>query len=317
MDTAQQQQNPIVSYEQPVSPQLPSQQEDRSIHVSKKYLLSIGIILFFIGIGSLLFLKNKANKTPPIAQFNDVLLATVGDHKIYKSEVIQAAGEQYAPNAITTPIIKKFYDIVIERTILDTEAKRLQIVITDTDVTQAINKPSINSASSKTTVKYQLLKTAIIQKNVTSADAYLIGYWLPPLNYRQIPLFDQQRQIGKQALNEGKTMLSTGEKPLSVAKKLYDKYPVLQQILAINGVFINKLKDATVGEKPLTITKGHTDIDTAIFSLRKGDISIVESPNGAGASLVQIVSVNSGTFKDYNDWLANKEKTEVRVITSL
>jgi uncharacterized protein YhfF len=72
-----------------------------------------------------------------------------------------------------------------------------------------------------------------------------------------------------------------------------------------------------VGEKPLTITKGHTDIDTAIFSLRKGDISIVESPNGAGASLVQIVSVNSGTFKDYNDWLANKEKTEVRVITSL
>lgn len=317
METLQPDQSPIINYDQPAQQPPPSNPGGRSLRVSKKVLITIAVIVCLLILGGIFFLSNNSSKPNSTAQTQDILLATVGDQKIYKSAVITAAGEQYAPNAITNDVLKKFYDILIERTILDQEAKRLHITFTDTDARQAVGSTSAATASVITTAKYTLIKNAITQKNVTSVEAYLIGYWIPPLNYQQIPLFAQQRQIGKQALEEGKSLLSQGEKPLTVAQTLYTKYPILQQILALNGLFVNKIKDPTVVEKPLTITKGHTDIDSAIFSLKKGTISIVDAPNGAGASLVQVVSVNSGDFKNYDEWLANKKKTEVKVISSL
>lgn len=316
MDTQQPEQNSVISYEQPAPQPLP-QPPGRSFSVSKKLIVIIGIALLLIFVVAAFLLLSKKGHPVTTAQFQDTLLATVGDQKIHKSDVITAAGEQYTPSAITSDVLKKYLDIVIERTILDQEAKKLGITITDAEIQKSIVNNKTKSPGLISIAKYQLIKNALIQKQVKSVQAYLIGYWIPPYNYQQVPLFAQERTVGKQALEEGKTLLQNGMPPLTVAQTLFEKYPLLDPIWSINGYFVNKLKDTSLVQSPRTLTVGETDIDASIFALKKGDIAIVDGPNGAGASLVQIVSLNSGDFTTYESWLAEKKKTLVTTENAL
>ncbi len=313
----QPEQNPIVSYEQQPNPQPLPPESGRSFHVSKKFLILGALIILILFLAGFFLLKNIQPSTSTTAQFENTLLVTVGDQKIYKSDVIKAAGEEYAPSAITTDIQKKYLAILIERTILDQETKKLGITVTETEIAQAISNSSTKNTGLKAIIKYQLLKKQLIQKQITSIQAYLIGYWIPPLNYQQVPLFAQQRTIGKTALQEGKILLQNGNTPLNVVKNLYQKYPLLEKIWSINGYFVNKLTDDSLAQTPRTLTLGQTDIDKSLFALKTGDITILDGPNGAGASLVQVVAVNTGEFTTYENWLENRKKALVTIETAL
>src|SRR5258708_495062 len=179
---------------------------------SKKNLyIAIAAVIFVCLAGLAYYSKNINNQLsnkPP-----DVLLASVGDHKIYLNEVKKETFNDYGRDATDKKSLQQGLDTLIEHSILDNQALKLNLSVSDTEVQQKIAESASPSAimktdSYKTTLRYRILKDKIISQILKTRTAYTIDFWIPPLNYPD-PLtpaektkYDTMRQIGKTALAE-------------------------------------------------------------------------------------------------------------------
>lgn len=299
---------------------------------SKKIIIiaAVGVLLILIGILLLIPSQNlpfvqKPTPTPK----PDVLLATVGDKQIYKSAVELAAREQYAQSAITLDVLKTFFPIVIERAILDYEAEKQKIIVTNQEIKNKVKElnPSQTQTPSQlkslsTTARYLLLKNKIITTQIKSVEAYTIGFWIPPFSYPQKPEFTTQRLEGATALNEIDSRLKKGEEPLVIARSIDTKYPVLHEILAINGYLLKSLTDEKKAKTPRVYiydkkNVGQPFFDT-VFSLKTpGEIKKVEGKDGSGGSVIKLVSINKGESFSYEDWIKKQTTDLVKIYKQL
>ena len=272
----------------PVS-EIPAEQKKTAFRPSFAILIPVLFVLIIVAVAAW-YLTFKSFENP--------LLATVAEEKLYKSTVEEIAKEQYVPSAINSDVIKLFLDIAVEREILDLEAKRLGIVIPLTGSKQQ---------------HYDVLKKKITAASIESVSAYEISFWVPPpADYPQKPEYEEIRQTGKIALDEAEEKLKNKENPLLVTQILYSKYPILQPILALNGYLLKSKTDDSIFSKPRTYTydkrnAGQAFYDT-LFSLQKGELKKSIWIDGSGGAVIQIISVNLGSGLDYDEWLAVKKK---------
>lgn len=295
-------------------------------HKSKRLFLILGIpILVGIVFGILAYKKF----IPVPGKSQATLLASVGERKIYLSEVQKRTEEVLVKSAINKQALQNTLDQLIEQGVLDIEAQRLNIQVTGQEIAQKVAKQKNATPSAKereqysTIAKYQLLKERVTQKKVESRLAYVIGFWVPSYNYPdpftdlEKAKFEKMRKDGKAALDEAAKLLKKGDTPLSVTQHLFDKYPSLQDRLALNNLIFKFTTDQTGFNQPILYSYDENLIKKplykALFSMKPDEIKVIESDDGSGGSVIQLKSINSSPFKSYKDWLEAKKKELVKI----
>lgn len=294
------------------------------------FILGGVVILLVVLISFFVFSKktqNVSQKVSPNAK--DTLLVTVGDQKIYKSDVQKAAREQYVSSAIDNSVLQVFLDLLIEQKILDLEAAKLGITVSQAEIDSSIYSKTASGSAKNTNLskfaRYSVLKDKIMAKQVKSVSAYTIGFWIPPLSYPQKAEYVQKREDGRKALIEAEGKLKAGEKPLDTVKYMYSKYPILGEILSFNGYLMFRRTDESVFEKPAIYTFNQKDLEklndpefyNALQMMKEGEIRRIEKSDQSGGDLIQVVSVNGSGFSNYDDFLATRKKELVKMESNL
>lgn len=304
--------------------------QEKKRFIPKKYLIIL--VVLFVILNIFLFSWTKispkttkiAETTPtPIAETNPVL-AEVGTQKIYKNDVQALAEKQYIAEKINKEALDSTLNLLIERKILDNEVQKLNIAVSQEEVLQSL--PSTATASSMTQnvlelKKYLLLKNKIIQKVLESRTAYIIGFWIPPINTQRVLTTEQkntianQRKTGNLALSEIEKRLKKQEEPYSVAKFIYDNYPVLKPILAFNGYIFEKTDKNFLLQPEVYVVKSlsNTPIFDALKTMQVNEVKKVMDNDGAGGSVIYLKSSNSGELLDYKSWLEKKKLELVKM----
>lgn len=261
-------------------------------------LLTIIILMFF---GLTKTKEKESGKMPPPEPAN-VLLATVGNRKIYRNDVRGIALEQYLASGIDSKIMKISLDAAVERAVLDNEANTKSIVVDE----------------GKNRVEYyENLKNAIMLREVGTVTANTIGYWVPAFHdiYPQKPEYQQMRDLQSKVFGEAIVSLGQGKTTYDVGKSILERYPVYKDQLSVNSYRIAKTDDITLMQKPVVYQYLVNDSNKAlmnfIFSLNKGQTKIYTWPDGEGGEIVQVVDKSFGGKVTYDQWLKEKERTVV------
>lgn len=295
-------------------------------------LFAIGaiVILIIVALVAIVFLSNKKNQTNQTAQptpkpfQNNTLLATVGEKQITFEDVMNAAKEQYTIQAIDNAVMKTFLNILIEQAILDNEAKKLNITLTEAQIKAETN--GNNSEGAYTIAKYNLLKEKIMQRQVKNVTAFTIDYWIPPYIEPQVPEYAIQRAEGAKALNEIETKFRAGESPTVIAKYISDTYPALNEILALNGYIYSKTTNQTYFTTPKIYTFDPEFVGAGAYSaqlydtlatLKENDVAKIIKTDGSGGIALKVISVERSGYTTYDDFLAAKKKEEVKIINNI
>lgn len=267
--------------------------------------LIVGIVLLTVVVLMISGLAKPngkgSGKVPPPEPAN-VLLATVGEKKIYRNDVRVVALEQYVASGINSQIMKMSLDTAVERAVLDREAEAKKIVVEE-------GKNKIEY--------YENLKNAIMLREVGTVTANTIGYWVPAFHdiYPQKPEYQQMRDLQAKVFGEAITLLQQGKTTYDVGKSILEKYPVYKDQLSVNSYRIAKTDDITLMQRPVVYQYLVNDSNKAlmnfIFSLNKGQIKIYTWPDGEGGEIVQVVDKSFGSKITYDQWLKEKEKTVV------
>lgn len=254
------------------------------------------------------------------------LLASVDSRPIYKDSVYEEAYLHYLPKAVNKEALQKTFNLLIERVILDREAKKLNISISDKEVKKRLFEAHLTiplastSATRLTQFRYDLLKERVSARSLESRRAFTVSIWVPPTTYTVLPSnlsedeVTQKRSQAEKLLTEAEKRLKKGELVPSVARTLYDKYPLLRTSLAINGHSFEKTVDQKLIGQPLLYTYDPQKIDRllykTIFSLKKDEVKLLLRDDGSGGWVIQITEVNPGIKGNYKEWL-NKKKQEL------
>jgi hypothetical protein len=258
--------------------------------------LGVGLFVFFTSFNK----KSTVGKAPPPDPEN-VLLATVGNKKIYRNDVKSIALEQYLNSSINDEVLKQFLNIAIERKILDNQA--------------SMRKIEIPSQKTKTEY-YNLLKNKVTEGEILSIEETDVSWWIPPApDYEQKKEFQEQRSQQQQLANEVEAGLKTNDDAFLVVKKVLEKYKSFQPILGFNGAIIAKITDVPVNNVR-TIKFNSLDADKPFFkllySMNTGEIRKGIWPDGSGGAVIKAVNVTRGERVDYETWLAQQTKELVQ-----
>lgn len=294
----------------------------RAFYTSRRFL--IGVLVFLvIAIPTFLFIIQKRNQTPP-----DVLLATAGTQKIYKSQVETAAKQQYIPSAIDKKVLQTFLNTLIERAILDQEAKKLGITASQEEIHKNIlfttNKGGNKQALSDF-VKYSILKDKIMAKETKNVQAYIIGFWIAPFGYPQQPKNEALRVEAKKAFPEAGKMLEEGKPPLDVLQYIADNYPNLKIAVGMNGYNFSRTPNKEVFIQPYTYIldkkvmeeTNSLDFYITMIAMKPGEVKVIIPTDGSGASVIKLVNISQNGFVNYSDFLQVKKKELVTISNNL
>ncbi len=257
------------------------------------------LIALIVGIIAFLQLGQSPDTVAnlPQPEPENVLLATVGDKKIYRQDVKGIALEQYLQSAIDAEAIKIFLDVAIERAILDIEASRLGV--------------SVKGTGETSQAYYDRVKNAITGGEISKVDATQIGWWLPPPEeYPQIPLYDVQREEEVKAVPEITRRLKTNEAVMDILSDVYQKYPSLQTVISVNGVRYLGPNSST---KILINREYDPNSSVAYFpgarlmrEMRTGEVRSEIWKDKSGATIIKVNNITPGAKFDYLEWLKEK-----------
>lgn len=248
-------------------------------------------------------LKPKATNLPPKVEMpENVLLATVGDVKIMRDDVVKLALEQYASDAITSDILKMSIESAIERIILDREAKVLNIKIAE---------------NSNKALYYEDLKNQISLRKIGTVTANSIAFWVPAFSdiYPQKPEYQEMRDLQPDVFEKAVSQLKNGMTTYEVGTNIIKEYPVFKEQLSVNSYKLSKVEDESLFMKPVIYQYIVNDSNKIfldfVFSLKNGDIDTLVWPDGEGAAIVQVVDKSTGEKISYDDWLFEQKKSVV------
>lgn len=296
----------------------------------KKWLITTVLLLAIIPLltGVLSIKKVTVPKKP-----GTTLIATIDNQPVYLTDIQKVALEQYQPDAVDEDALRISYDILTERLILDKAAKDLNIDVSAQEINEALSRSTQPGDKilpiQRTNTRYQLLKNKILRREVESREAYSIGFYIASYDEQQgddvtddeRTLFEQQREDGAKALVEMDQRLKEGEIPLTLARDIYNKYPSLQSILAVNGYILKSTANETLMATPKLYDYEQENVGQpffdAIYTMKLNEIKAVNEDNGSGGYVIYMKTINHANIRTYQDWLAQKKKELVKQNVSL
>lgn len=271
----------------------------------KVLVLIFVLIIAAIIIGVLVFIlssRTKPTSTTLPSEPENVLLAIYEGNQIYREDVVDVALEQYLLSGLNSEILNNSLDIAVERVILETEARRLNI--------------QIDPASSKREY-FQNLKDTIRAREIGTVTANTISFWTPAFNdiYPQTAEDNEMRELQPKVFEEAILSLEEGKSTYEVGKEILEKYPVYTQRLAVNSYILSKMGDTSLLQKPITyeylVNDSNRLLLDFLFATNIGQTRILVWPEGEGAAIVQVVDKNSGDKISYEDWLQTKRESVI------
>lgn len=322
-------QNTVSSVSSPTGIPLPGESNSNSRFHWKKLLpiiIIVIVVLVCIGLASVyLFSKSDNESKQTTTEKADLLFASVGKYEIRESTVWTQARLEYVPEAIDKTVMQKYLDLQIERRILDLEAEKNSITVTDAEV-QAIVGDN-KSQALKNATYYDLLKNKIMALQTNNVEAFVIGFYIASYGYPQKPEYAVQREDGTKALAEIETRMKAGESPLEITKSIYEKYPSLKNILALNSLLYRTPTNEENFLRPKLIQVGAISSESAsldpiyysvVSTIKKGEVIKGErTAEGSGGFVMKAVEVNRGGFLTYEEFLTAKKKEYVKVVNAL
>jgi flagellar basal body-associated protein FliL len=288
-------------------------------------VLIVIAVLVCIGIGIYLFANSNKKVEQTSAEKADPLLVTVGKYEIRESTLWTQARLEYVQEAIDKTVLQKYLDSQIERRILDLEAEKNSIEVSDTEVQSRLGNN--DSQAVKNTIYYDLIKNKIMATQTHNVEAFVIGFYIASYEYPQKPEYAVQRSDGTEALEEIETRMSAGESPLEITKSIYEKYPSLKDILALNSLLYKSPTNEENYLNPKLIQVNTMDptgpsFDPVYFSvvstIQKGEVRKGErTAEGSGGFVMKAVEVNKEGFPTYEEFLSAKKKEYVTVVNTL
>lgn len=251
------------------------------------------------------------NRTPP--------------YPIYVSDLNPLAEEQYNTSEAKNlnPVsIDQLLNIYIERKILDKQnVGDVSAQITQIEKTTGVNLDQ---------AKYQALRDAFINAHFKSWSIYSIDFWIPPTNAdgsltknaSQVQANPKQTNKDRQklladvnnALNFAKNEMQKGTSIFSIATQITKDFPVLADILAVNGIIFKNSTNASLWDNPTAVYFDKNYIESphykAIYSMtEKNAVTEALNDDNMGGSTIKLVSVDnpSGVLDNYANWLKNQK----------
>lgn len=290
----------------------------------KKLLISLGLLVVIIAIPLTVYLaqiqqdqRGRAAKVTP----ENAIVATINGEDIRKSDVRKVAEEQYARSAVDKTALKDGLDILIERKLLDAEAKVQQITPNTLETMYLVEGEGFSDKEAY----YEVLKKEINLKTSKTRQANSIGFWLPNEAYRaNLESVDKetaatQIAVAVPALSEIETRLKNGEGIVAVANSVSSKYPVLSKSISINGEIIDGLTDAEkqaiANGKIYGFADSNLDVSVrnGLFAMQKGEIKkFTPTENNAGGYVFTLLEIgNDSGSASYDTWLSDKRNSVV------
>lgn len=322
MDNSVPQQPIMQTPPMPGAPSVSSQQVDISPFQKYKKLFlvgGVGLVIFILIIGTIIVNRSNPEPSNPVPSEMDALLAAVGNREIYKSHVWREANKQYAGDAINDEVITIVLNSMIEREILDLEAEKLGVTVTDSEISAASSNATNEVIRDQ--YKYSILKEKIMAAQVESVQAFMIGFWVRPLSDpHQLPIYAEQRRDGLLALTEAEVRLRAGDIPVDIASSLYEKYPSLQPIWAFNGYLMISENEDYLYTQPRLYTFDAEELealkDNEVYDvmreMKPGEVRRVLRSNGSGGVVMQVTERTTGEFADYNEFFETRKSELVR-----
>ena len=302
-----------------VSPVIPQEapKEPKKIDAKGKWLIIGGVFLLIVVIISYFMLQKPKQQQQPVAM--------IGDHPVYLEDLQKVASEQYLPTAIDEAALKTSLDILAERYVLDQEAKKLHITVSDEEVREKLAQGGEQGEkipeSIKTSMRYELLRDKVTKQEIASRQAYTIDFYIASyaeeqeggFSEEEKVLFAKQRAEGAQALPEIEGRLKVGESPVTIARSIYNKYPSLQPILSVNGYILRSTTDESILAEPKIYEEEPANASQPffhdIYMMHQNEIKRVIASDGSGGYVIQVKGVTQGTAKTYEDWLNEKKNS--------
>lgn len=256
-------------------------------------------------------------------------IATVDNQPITLSDLRTIAKRQYKDSAIDTAALQQTLNDVLVQRLLQNEAKKRGITVSQNEVTgQAALISASDSASFPQGVmdaaQEQTLTDKITRAVATTRDAYSIGFWVPPATYNA-PMTAQeqqtaakQRAIRDEVLNAIQQQLTAGTEPLQVAKNILQTYPILSPILSVNGYLLDKNPPEELLTQPvlydLQPSRSKNPFFATLFSMQPGDIKQVIGPSNGGGFVLKVTAATTGQYNSFADWLKANKQNRTHVI---
>lgn len=307
---------PLSEPTAPVIPQA-TQRVQKKTATREKWLIIGGFLLIILFIVSYFMLQKPQQKQQPVAM--------IGDHPVYLEDLQKVAAEQYLPTAIDEEALNIALETLSERYILDQEAKKLNITVSDAEVREKLSQGYAQGETIpeavKISMRYELLKDKITRQAVASRQAYTIDFYIASYAEEQEGdfseeekiLFAKQREEGAQALPEIEGRLKVGESPVTIAKSIYNKYPSLQPILSVNGYILRSTPDETILTEPKIYEEEPENESLPLFRdislMQQDEIKRVIANDGSGGYVIQVKGVTQGAAKTYEEWLNEKKNS--------
>lgn len=316
---------PVIVTPDSQNPQVPYTPPPRRF--SKKMMGIVALVVMALAIPVTLFvLRQQQTITQQAAtpEIDPNAIASVAGKNIYQADIDAMITETYENTNVSADVKASSLEKVIERRILDSEATKLGVVVSDADIdkeAQSISAPEYFDEETK----YSLLREKVLLADTAYREAYIIGYWLPPTDdprpAAKTSLVAQQRTQGKAALAEAAEQLTSGENQKEVALAIYTKYPSLQGILSFNGYRItNNPSNEELFTTPKVVMESAKDHDVyskTLYTMNEGEVRVVPADKDAGAEVIKLVRINEANFQSYDLWLLDKKSKLVKIYKQL
>lgn len=305
--------------------------------VNNKILFSIfTLLILLVGVLFAVYLsgqeqdpRQRASEGSPPGP-NDILI--INGDTLTLDELTTIAKEQYANQAIDDAALIATMNFYIEEQLLIGEARRQNIAIAEQDILDEARKTLPEGTEITRVMQDQarvtLLKDAITKKLIRSREAFSVGFWLQPDNYgdpltpAQQATLNSQRQLKNQVLTEIETQLVNNGLPIEIATSLATKYPLLKDLLTVNGHLVSQLDDTNrdLFTSPVVYeiddVSANTDFYKTLVSAGNNQVKrVTDNPRAnTGGIVIKTTASTNGNFIDYESWLADTVKKNVTFI---
>jgi len=307
---------PVVAEKAPLKPKL----NLKILVIGLLVLVAVVLIIF-----SVFFNKTSINTKLPPPEPENVLLATVKGENILSQELLDLAGTYVLESQMDKNDLKQYLDKLIERKILDIEAKSRAIVLDESEATKDLDETMKSWAPrlyqrDRDENYYKLLKSQISARFISSMALNIIGFWVPGPNDPEVvdvPDHDAKRKTGIAALEKIEGLIRSGTDPYKATTQILPEYPLLNKVLAYNGGILGAESGGTISSNPIEyeLSKLKTSrpyLYDGVLLMKEGETKTLIEPNGRGASIVQVVSRRGKEFNSYDEFISLRKKELVK-----
>jgi len=270
--------------------------------------------------------KQTAQNTQTAAAFTDnTELATFNGAPIYVKDLNALALEQYqAADAknLNDVSVNNLLNTYVERKILDKQNLG--------DVSAQITQVEKAMKLTGNQAKYEALREKFTATSPKSWNAYTINFWLPPTkadgslvqnagssNPKQTNS-DRKKLVSdvNSALDFAQTELQKGTSVFSVATQITKNYPLLANLLGVNGLIFGNSTNPSYWSSPAVFyydknSAGDPFYKTLYAMAENSPATKALNNNNMGGSVIKVVKINNpnGMLDNYQDWLKTQESS--------